>query len=82
MAARQPSWKTNKVLLFLDHLQSFIVGTSNKDAWHDAWVFDFTYFFEVTELKVQNGTDMGTFDLLLKVTDVNVQNGTIVGTFR
>jgi hypothetical protein len=36
LATRQLSWKTNKVLLllnlWLDHLQVFIIGTSNKDA--------------------------------------------------
>jgi hypothetical protein len=65
MAAKWPSWKTNKVLitpeLMVDHLQIFIIGTSNGDAWHDTQVFDLTYFLKVTEVKVQNGTNIGTF---------------------
>jgi hypothetical protein len=65
MAARWPSWKTKKALLLLnwrlDHLQIFIIVASNKDTWHDTQVFDLTYFFKGTEVKVQNGTNIGTF---------------------
>jgi hypothetical protein len=44
---------------------NFIIGTSNKDTWHNAWVFDLTYFLKVAEVKVQNSTNIGTFHYYL-----------------
>jgi hypothetical protein len=37
------------------------VHLTNKDTWHDTWVFDLTYFLKVTEVNVQNGTNIGMF---------------------
>jgi hypothetical protein len=54
MAARQPFWKTNKVLLllnyWLDHLQIFITGTSNKDFYWISARSDFKYGRQVAIL--------------------------------
>jgi hypothetical protein len=41
------------------------IGTSNKDTCHDTQVFDLTYFLKVTEVKVQNGTNIDTFHYYL-----------------
>jgi hypothetical protein len=59
----------------------FIIGTSNNDTGHDSQLYDLTYFLKVTKVKVQNGTNIGTFHFL-KVTKVKVQNGTNIGTFH
>jgi hypothetical protein len=39
---KQPSAVTPELMLY--HLQILIIGTSNKDTWHNTWVFDLTYF--------------------------------------
>jgi hypothetical protein len=45
----------------LDHLQILIIGTSNKDTWHNTWVFDLTYFSRSQRSKFETKYEVDVF---------------------
>jgi hypothetical protein len=54
---------------WLDHLQMFIIGSSNKHTWHNTPVFDLTYFSRSQWSKFETNyeVDIFCYDLTWKV---------------